>query len=155
MKLAVYDFINLIGGPYSDETANLAYIAPKLKDLANEAEVLIISLAQVARAKGGPNTPLKDSRVAKGSSAIEESATVVMGVWREGYNTEQDDFITLAGLKMRMGREFKLDLHWNGANSEIREMNPMEVQRLDEFRAAKESEEEGSSWGSRKKPSWD
>lgn len=156
LKLAVYDFINLIGGPYSDETANLAYIAPKLKDLANEAGVLIISLAQVARAKGGPATPFKDHRIAKGSSAIEESATVVLGVWREGYNTPNDNYMTVAGLKMRMGREFKLDLHWSGATSEIRELTAAEDIDLEEFRAAKEAEEEGSSggWG-RKKPSWD
>lgn len=130
LKLVVYDYLNKISGPYSDENANMAYIAPKLADLADESETLIISLAQIARAKGGPGTPLLDSRVAKGSSAIEESATALIGVWRPGYNTEQDNFITAAGLKMRMGKEFKLDLHFNGQTSEIRELTGEEEDNL-------------------------
>jgi replicative DNA helicase len=149
LKLAVYDFINRIRGPYSDETSNLAYVAPKLADLANEAKVCIISLAQTSRAKGGPSAPLEDSRIAKGSSAIEESATILLGLWRDGYNTENDNFITIAGLKMRMGQEFRLDLHWDGLRSHIRELTGEEEFDLEQFRKAKaEKEPKKSGWDS-------
>lgn len=145
-KLFVFDYIAKIGGPYSDETANLAHIAPKLADIADEAEVCVISLAQVARTKGGPNTPFKDSRIAKGSGAIEESATAVLGLWRPGYNTEEDNFITVAGLKMRMGKEFRVDLGWEGATSRIFEMNDYQKAELQQLRDRLDEENKENSW---------
>ncbi len=148
LKLVVYDYLNKISGPFSDENANMAYIAPKLADLADESETLIITLAQVGRAKGGPGTPLLDSRVAKGSSAIEESATSLLGVWREGYNTDSDKFITVAGLKMRMGQEFKLDLRFQGSTSLIAELSGEEQDELDILRERnKETKgDDGGGW---------
>jgi replicative DNA helicase len=140
LRLAVYDYINLISGPYSDANANLSYVAPKLKDLANELDLLIISLAQTARDKGGPNTPLKSSRVAKGSSAIEESATVLFGCWREFYNTETDNYISIAALKSRMGKEFGCDLYWDGLTGEIRGLTGAEENKLEELRSSVEME---------------
>lgn len=144
LKLAVYDFINRIRGPYSDETANLAYIAPRLADLANETDTLIISLAQIARAKGGPSTVLQDSRVSKGSSAIEESASAVLGIWRPAYNTDQDKFLTIAALKTRMGKEFVQPLYWNGLTGEIRELNAEEEFELDQLEERKKNEKANS-----------
>lgn len=140
LKLVVVDFINRIRGPYSDETANLAYIAPRLSDLANESETLIVSLAQIARAKGGPSTELTDSRVAKGSSAIEESATALLGIWRPGYRMGNDDkFMRIALLKTRMGREFDETLYFNGLTSEIRELNSDEQTQYEELVERKEN----------------
>jgi RecA/RadA recombinase len=146
-KVAVYDYINKIQGPYSDETANLAYIAPRLADIADEAGILMISLAQVGRAKGGVSTPMNDSRVAKGSSAIEESASVLMGVWREGANSENDNFISIGVLKNRMGPEFKLDLHWEGMTSTIRSLSDEERMELDALRESKAiSDDSDGGW---------
>jgi hypothetical protein len=145
LKLVVYDFINRIRGPYSDETANLAYIAPKLSDLANETETLIISLAQIARSKGGPATPLTDSRIAKGSSAIEESATVLFGLWRPGYNKgDQDKYLRIAALKTRMGKEFSVGLGWDGMTGNIRSLSSEEEADL-EILETKDTEKDG--WG--------
>lgn len=147
LKLVVYDFINRIRGPYSDETANLSYIAPKLSDLANETETLIVSLAQIARAKGGPSTPLTDSRVAKGSSAIEESATVLFGIWRPGYNQgDNDKYLRISALKTRMGKEFSVGLGWNGLTGNIRELSRDEELEL-ELMETKEEEEKKDGWG--------
>lgn len=140
LKLVVVDFINRIQGPYSDETANLAHIAPKLSDLANESETLIVSLAQIARAKGGPASELTDSRVAKGSSAIEESATALLGIWRPGYRMgDMDKFMKIALLKTRMGREFDETLYFNGLTSEIRDLNHEEENEFEELMAKKEA----------------
>jgi hypothetical protein len=144
LKLVVYDYINRIRGPYTDETANLAYIAPRLADLANESETLIISLAQIARSKGGPSTPLKDSRIAKGSSAIEESATVLFGMWRPGYNRGlEDKYLRLAALKTRMGKEFSVGLGWKGLTSEIYALSPDEALAL-QFLEDQSKEEQDS-----------
>lgn len=149
MKLVVLDFINRIRGPYSDETANLSYIAPKLSDLANESETLIISLAQIARHKGGPSTPLTDSRVAKGSSAIEESATVLFGIWRPGYNQGiNDKYMSMAALKTRMGKEFNENLYFNGLTSEIRDLTPDEQKQYEHFiDSQKPDEDEKKGYG--------
>lgn len=134
LKVVILDFINRIRGPYSDETANLSYIAPRLSDLANETETLIISLAQIARSKGGPSTPLTDSRVAKGSSAIEESSTVLFGIWRPGYNMGSDDrYMCMAALKTRMGKEFCEPLYFNGLTSEIRGLTRDEQREYEHF----------------------
>jgi hypothetical protein len=147
LKLAVYDYINLIGGPYSDATANLNHVAPRLKDLANDLDLLIISLAQIGRDKGGPSKPLKDSRVAKGSSAIEESATVLLGIWRTHYNTINDNYVTIAGLKTRMGKEFVADLHWNGLTSEIRSLTEEERIEYEHMKEALgEDDKGGGGW---------
>jgi hypothetical protein len=140
MKLVVLDFINRLRGPYADETSNLAYIAPRLADLANESETLVISLAQTSRAKGGPGVVLTDSRIAKGSSAIEESASVLLGVYREGYNTDQDKFLTIAALKTRMGKEFVQPLYWNGLTGEIRELSTEEDFELNQLQERKKNE---------------
>lgn len=134
LKVVVLDFINRIRGPYTDETANLAYIAPRLSDLANETETMILSLAQTARNKGGPDTPLLDSRVSKGSSAIEESATVVFGIWRPGYNQGADDkYMCISALKTRMGREFTETLHFNGLTGEIRGLSSDEQRQYEHY----------------------
>jgi replicative DNA helicase len=146
LKLVVSDFINRIRGPYAEETSNLAYIAPRLADLANESETLIISLAQTARSKGGPAQPLQDSRIAKGSSAIEESASVLLGIYRNGYNTDQDKFLTIAALKTRMGKEFVQPLYWNGLTGEIRDLNSDEEFELDRLEEAKKKDEKTSSY---------
>lgn len=152
LKLAVYDFINRIRGPYSDELSNLNYIAPRLADLANETETLVISLSQTARAKGGPGTPLLDSRVSKGSSAIEESATALFGIWRPGYNMGSDDkYMCIAALKTRMGKEFVESLKFNGLTGEIRDMSADEQRVYEHFVDSLEEEKEASKkndgWG--------
>jgi len=143
LKLVVLDFINRIRGPYSDETANLSYIAPRLSDLANETETLIVSLAQIARSKGGPSTPITDSRVAKGSSAIEESATALLGIWRPGYNKGDDDkYMSIAAVKTRMGKEFTESLHFDGLTSSIRDLSRDETKEFEHFQEKMEDEKE-------------
>ncbi len=146
LKLVVLDFINRIRGPYSDETANLSYIAPRLSDLANETETLIVSLAQIARAKGGPSTPITDSRVAKGSSAIEESATALLGIWRPGYNQGADDkYMSIAAVKTRMGKEFTESLHFDGLTSTIRDFTRAEVDEFELFEEKLEEQKEAKN----------
>ena len=143
LKVVVLDFINRIRGPYSDETSNLAYIAPRLSDLANESETMILSLAQTARHKGGPDTPLTDSRVSKGSSAIEESATVLFGIWRPGYNQGADDkYMCISALKTRMGREFTESLHFNGLTGEIRGLTGDEQTQFEHYVESKKDTKE-------------
>jgi KaiC/GvpD/RAD55 family RecA-like ATPase len=153
LKLVVIDFINRIRGPYSEETANLAYVAPRLSDLANETETLIVSLAQTARHKGGPATPLTDSRISKGSSAIEESATVVMGIWRNFYmQGEKDKYISAGVVKTRMGREFVETLHFDGLTSRIRELTKDEQIQFEKYTDEMEEEklkEKSGGWTKR------
>jgi KaiC/GvpD/RAD55 family RecA-like ATPase len=148
LKLVVYDFINKIRGPFSEETANLAYIAPRLSDLANETETLIISLAQTARSKGGPSTPLVDSRVSKGSSAIEESATAVLGIWRPGYMTDEDKYMCIGALKTRMGKEFVTPLSFDGLTGNIRGLSYEETVQYENFIESLEEtkNDKGDGW---------
>ena len=145
LKLVVYDYISRVRGPYDNETANMSYVAPRMSDLANETETLIISLAQIPRSAGGPNTPILSSRVAKGSSAIEESASVFFGLWRPGYNKGVDDkYMCISAVKTRMGREFTTSLHFDGLTSTIRDMTNDEQKQYDHFIDKMEEEKEMS-----------
>jgi len=102
--------------------------------LANETEMLLISLAQTARSQGGPASPLLSSRISKGSSAIEESATVLFGAWRPAYNMGLNDkYMCIGALKTRMGKEFTEALHFDGLTSRIRDLSPDEQKQYEKF----------------------
>lgn len=143
IRLLVVDYLECIAGPYSDPTANTAMIAQKLKDLANELELCIILLLQPQKHAGDPSSELLSYRNIKGSSAIEQAASVVFTLWRPGFsakNPKEDKFITVAAVKNRMGNLACFDFSWNGLTSEIRELELDEVEELDALRKRKANE---------------
>lgn len=150
IRLLVIDYLECISGPYSDPTANTAIIAQKLKDLANELEVCIILLLQPQKHAGDPSSELLSYRNIKGSSAIEQAASVVFTLWRPGFsakNPDRDKFISIAAVKNRMGNLGCFDFSWDGLTGEINELDEYEKEELQKVRQQKDMEKARENGG--------
>lgn len=137
VRLIVIDYLECLSGPYADVNANMSIIAQKLKDLANELEVCVLILLQPQKMAGDPSYPLLSYRKIKGSSAIEQAASIVLSVWREGFNpsnSDNDRFISLAVVKNRMGTLGQVDCYWDGATGTVTELDDKGFQELSKLR---------------------
>lgn len=143
IKLVVVDYLECLQGPYSDSTANTSIIAQKLKDLANELEVCVLLLLQPQKMAGDPSDPLVSYRNIKGSSAIEQACSVIISLWRDGFNPEnqaEDRYITFAVLKNRMGVLSTVECSWDGVTGTIVGLNAEEKEELKTLRAKRARE---------------
>lgn len=142
VRLVVLDYNELIMTDYSDPTQSSSYIAQKLREIANIEQLCVVSLFQPSKISGSPSDDIKSYRSAKGSSAIEQSVSVMLGVSRPGFDPrapDNDKFLTLNGLKNRMGPLFTLDLRWDGLRGTVRELTSEEKDHLRQIREAKET----------------
>lgn len=140
VKLLVVDYLECISGPYSDSTANTAIIANKLKDLANETETCILLLLQTQKHSSAPDEPLLSLKNIKGSSVIEQAASVVISLWREGYSpkySNYDRFISMATVKDRFSSLWKYDFKWDGLRGIISELSDVDQDELEKLRELK------------------
>jgi replicative DNA helicase len=147
IRLVVIDYLECISGPYSDSTANTAMIAQKLKDVANELEICILLLLQPQKHAGDPSAELLSYRNIKGSSAVEQAASVVFTLWRAGFspkNPEDDKYMTVAVVKNRMGGLGAFDFSWNGLTGDIEELDELQKGELDALRKKRASEKAAS-----------
>jgi hypothetical protein len=149
VRFIVIDYNELVMTDYSDPTQSSAYVAQNIRRLAIEHNLCALSLFQPSKMSGDPSSEIKSYRSAKGSSAIEQSLSVILGVSRPGYSPNlsesgMDKFITVNGLKNRMGPIFSLDFHWDPIKGEIRKMTPQEKIQLEQMRAElKEENDKG------------
>jgi KaiC/GvpD/RAD55 family RecA-like ATPase len=152
IKLVVVDYLELISGPYSDATANSAYISAQLKDLSTDMETCLITLVQPQKSAGDASVPLESMRKIKGASALEQNFRTILSVHREGFspnNPENDRFMTVNCLKNTLGGLFSLDYRWEGSKGELYEMTPQDRVDIEYLREqkAKSKDESGSGWG--------
>lgn len=148
VKFIVVDYNELVLTDYSDPTQSSAFVAQKMREIANVHNLCVLSLFQPSKMSGDPSDEITSYRSAKGSSAIEQSVSIMFGISRPGFNPrkpEDDKYITINCVKNRMGPIFALDLHWDGKLGEVRSLLPGEKAELDEMRAQKELEED-KSW---------
>jgi KaiC/GvpD/RAD55 family RecA-like ATPase len=148
VKLVVVDYLECIAGPYSDANANTAIIANKLKDLANETETCILLLLQTQKHSGAPDEPLLSMKNIKGSSVIEQACSVILTVWREGYNpnySNMDKFLSIATVKDRFNSLWKYDFAWNGLRGHISELDDFAQDELEKLRAQKKADKAGKT----------
>lgn len=148
VKLIAIDYAECISGPFSDPFANSRIIAHKLKDLASQDGFCVLTLVQPPKAAGDAATPLYSMRQVKGPSDWEQGFSIILGIYREGYNpntSENDRFITINSLKNRMGPMFKADCSWNGLRGGIEELSHEEAVELDKLRNRKASSEDGTT----------
>lgn len=142
VKLVVIDYLECIAGPYSDSTANTGFIANQLKDVANELQVCILLLLQTQKhSTPDVSDPLLSLKGVKGSSLIEQSCSVIMTLWREGYGpnyVEYDRYISFATVKNRFGALWKDDFSWDGVKGNIASLTSEQREDLDSFRKWKE-----------------
>lgn len=141
VKLLVTDYLECIAGPYSDATANTGFICNQLKDLANELNVCSLLLLQTQKHSTGEiSDPLLSMRQIKGSSVIEQSCSVVLTLWREGYSpktVEDDKYISFASVKNRFGSLWTDDFGFDGKRGAIRELTEEELGELSAFKERK------------------
>lgn len=145
-KVVIIDYLECIAGPYSDATANTAIIANKLKDIAIETETCILLLLQTQKHAGAPDEPLLSMRNIKGSSVIEQACSVVVTLWREGYNPKypnKDKFMSMATVKDRFNSLWKYDFKWNGLLGQISNLEDHEQDELEKLRDMKAQDKSG------------
>lgn len=150
VRLAVVDYSELVLSDYADSTQNSAFVAQKLREIATKLNICVVVLLQPSKISGSPADELRSYRAAKGSSSLEQSLSIMLGMSRPGYdprNPQDDQFITINCLKNRMGSLFSLDLGWNGAAGEIYELDDQQSAYLLELRERKKLEEETKNGG--------
>lgn len=142
VKLVVIDYLECIAGPYSDATANTGFIANQLKDVANELQICILLLLQTQKhSTPDVSDPLLTLKGVKGSSLIEQSCSVILTLWREGYGpnyVEDDRYISFATVKNRFGSLWRDDFSWDGVKGNISSLTSEQRQMFAEFRQKKE-----------------
>lgn len=146
IELVVVDYIELILTDKSDATAASAEAAQGLREIANEGRVVFV-LLQPNKMSSKPNEPLKSYNAAKGSSAIAQAVTAMLTAHRPGLdsrNPENDKYFGVDCVKNRNGALFSVDFAWEGRTQTIREMEDIEKEELDEFRANMYTTEEES-----------
>lgn len=151
IKLVVVDYNELIVSDYSDSTQSSSFIIQKLRELANKYSCCIVVLLQPNKLAGTPSDELKSYRAAKGSSAIEQAMSVMLGISRPGYNPrspEDDEYLVINGLKNRMGKIFNVELSWNGLTGTVSELTDTQLERLRAIEKAKieAKQENGDNW---------
>jgi replicative DNA helicase len=150
VKLVVVDYLELLQGPYSDATANTAYLSAKLKDLATDLELCLIVLLQPPKSAGDASAPLTSMRQVKGSSALEQNFRIIFGIYRDGFSPtspENDNFMTINCLKNTLGPLFSIDLHWEGLRGRVRELTSDERKQLAYLRDTKNEEKTSENEG--------
>jgi hypothetical protein len=150
LKLVVIDYHECIGSPFSDFTTRSGDNANRLKDIANELDICLVNIVQPPKSAGDPSEPLTSMRQVKGSSLLEQSFRVILGIYREGYdiyNPDDDRFITFNCLKNTMGSLFSTDCSWHGRRGKIDVLEESDKTTLHELREGKrEKKDKDNDW---------
>jgi hypothetical protein len=140
IKLVVIDYLELLVGPYSDPTANGAFLATQLKDLSTDLEACVVVLVQPPKSAGDASTPLYSMRQVKGASVLEQNFRTIFGVYREGFSPDtpqNDKYITINCLKNTLGGLFSLDFGWEGVTGKVKPLSYIEQEGLEDLRESK------------------
>lgn len=154
VKLIIVDYNELVVNNMSDSTASSALTAQRLRQIANEHEVCVLTLLQPSKNYSSPADEITNFNAAKGSSSIAQALTVMLGCSRPGFNPrkpENDNFFNITCLKNRNGPLFSLDFSWHGLSGNIGELSSEQEQELEELRAAKLNAENANNSNS----NWD
>lgn len=133
--LVVVDYIELILSDKSDATQASAEAAQGLREIANSGKVVGV-LLQPNKMSSKPDEAPKTYNAAKGSSAIAQAVTSMMGCFRPGYNPEDnimDKFFGIAILKNRMGPLGTCYFDWDGPTGRITQMEDIQRQELQQY----------------------
>lgn len=142
-KLIVIDYLECISSQFSDPTASKAFISVQLKDIANEFGLALILLVQPQKHAGDPSCELNTYTKIKGSGVIAEQSSVVLTLYRPGFNpkcSQDDKFATISVVKNRMGELSATDFHWDGLTGSIRSLMSEEKHDLKVLRERLETE---------------
>jgi replicative DNA helicase len=134
LTMIALDYMEKIKGPFTDNTANSAYIASKLNDMAKDHNVCIVLLLQPQKMAGDVREPLLNYRKIKGSSSLEQDCRVILTIWRPGYDPEfandpqnnLDKYSSIAIVKQNMGSTGKFNFLFDAITGNLKEMNQAE-----------------------------
>lgn len=151
IKLIAVDYLDLVQADFSDPTQKSMAVIQGLKEIATKHRKCVLVLSQPNKANQKINESVSSYAAIKGSSAVAELANAVLWVYRPGAqpgNFENDRYYSIDCLKNRHGAMFSVDLAWNGAIGEVRELTPIEKVKLEQFRQElKESKkDEENDW---------
>lgn len=150
VRFIVIDYNELVMSDMNDATAASASVAHKLREIANSLNICVLTLLQPNKMSGTPSDEILSYRATKGSSVIEQTMSVMLGMSRPGYDPhkpENDKFVTINAVKVRMGPLFSVDLHWDGVTGSVRELVFDEKQHLKRLRDEKQAEKEAAQGG--------
>jgi hypothetical protein len=148
VPLIVVDYLELVQTDKSDPTIGSAEAIQGLRELANEGRIVIV-LLQPNKMSSKVNQPMMSYNAAKGSSAIAQACTAVMGCWREGMSPDTpalDKYFSINILKNRNGPLASLDYGWDGPTQTITELDDAEKAMLGVFRDTKRDAEEDDGY---------
>lgn len=154
VRLIVIDYNELVLSDMSDSTQSSAFVVQKLREIANTYNCCVVVLLQPNKMAGTPADELTSYRSAKGSSAIEQALSIMLGMSRPGYDPrhpEEDKFMVINCLKNRMGSLFNCELSWDGLTGCVREMTSEDKALLcsieERKKLEKEDKSDSSEWG--------
>jgi hypothetical protein len=148
VKLIIIDYNELVIASTSDPTQASAQVAQRLRQIANDREVCILTLLQPSKLYANPGDEIKSYQGAKGSSAIAQSLTLMLSLSRPGFsprNPEQDKFISINCLKNRNGPLFTIDMGWDGLTGSVTDLSDDDLYELKTIREKKELESSNSN----------
>ena len=113
VRLAFTDYLQRVK-PINDKAERyeqVGEIARNLKAMAKELKIPVVALAQLGRAADKDRPRLSDLRE---SGDIESEADVVLSIYREGADEENNGIREVEALKNRHGPGFRIRLTWLG-----------------------------------------
>ncbi len=143
VKLGMVDYNELVISGVSDPTQSSAQVAQRLRQIANDASVCMVTLLQPSKVFSNPSDEISTYQGAKGSGAIAQSLSLMLSLSRPGFHPrhpEEDKFLTINALKHRQGPLFTIDLHWDGLSGQIRDLADEERGQLETVRQKRAAE---------------
>lgn len=143
VRLVVIDYLESVTCiETNDPTTGSGMVAQQLTSIAGKLDLLMVILLQTQK-HVQPGEPILSIRNIKGSSAIEQSLSVAIGIHREGHSPgfqNDDHSMGVNVLKNRFGQLGSFDIKWNGARSSIGELSIEDKIRLEDLRQRKKEE---------------
>ena len=143
IKLVIIDYNELLITKSSDPTQASAEIAQTVRRIANEKQVAMVLLLQPSKMYSSPSDEVKSMNSAKGSSAIAQAQTLMLGISRPGHSplhSHDDQFFNITCLKNRNGGLFSVDLRWHGLTGKISELEYGDEEYLQTIRERRDAE---------------
>lgn len=143
VKVVFVDYLELVSVDTSDETTQTKKAILGLQEIAQEENCLVVILLQPSKMGTDITKPFTTYNQVKGSSAINQSVSVLLSLCRPGHNPQDSDndiFMNVTCLKNKLGSLFSVDLRWEGRRMSVRELEEVERIQLANIRSAQDGQ---------------
>lgn len=122
--LVAVDYMQLMQGVGGSRYERASYVAEQMKIIAKSTNTIVVEASQVARPVEKGKSREMTLHDAKDSGSLENSAGLVLGVWREGDNEE---ILKIKVLKNSNGTAGKvITCNYEGSTMRITEQSPID-----------------------------